>query len=237
MSYEMSDVEPASQPADQTHERDEPSVLRETLGLRLRDLRQQSGKSLREVAILADLSPQFISLVERGQSEIGLSRLIRLTDAYDANIADLLTDIQGPEVEFVRAADAFTAPRSSGEPTVTYLTSRSWQLQPFRIVIEPGAVLDSLAHAGDEFIHCIQGVIAMTVAGRDWDLRAGDTIFVPPYAQHCYRNLGKTRAIAIGAVTPPGRISANGERSETTFSVLTATDRVPTPDPRNGSAQ
>jgi quercetin dioxygenase-like cupin family protein len=187
---------------------DDTHQMRKALGAHLAELRRRSGQSLRDAATLAALSPQFISLVERGQTEIGLSRLIRLADAYDANIADLLSEIHGPEVEFVGASAAFTAPRSKSDPKVVYLTSPSWQLQPFRIEIEPGSALDSLAHAGEEFIHCIAGTITMTVGDRDWILKPGDTIVIPPRAPHCYRNLGAERAIAVGAVAPPSRLAA-----------------------------
>lgn len=180
--------------------------IRLALGTHLKELRHRSGKSLRDAAALAELSPQFISLVERGKTEIGLSRLIRLADAYDANIADLLTDIHSPEVEFVAAAQAFTAPRSEGDPKLAYLTSPSWRIQPFRIEIEPGTKLDSLSHAGEEFIHCIAGTITMTVNSRKWRLKTGDTIVVPPRARHSYRNSGKQTAVAIGAVAPPSRL-------------------------------
>lgn len=198
-------VTPAMEPGDAGARPAQGAAMREALGAHLKELRRRSGKSLRDAAALASLSPQFISLVERGQTEIGLSRLIRLTDAYDANIADLLSEIHGPEVEFVRASDAFTAPRSESDPTVTYLTSASWQLQPFRIEIEPGSSLGSLSHAGEEFIHCVAGKITMTIGGNEWVLDTGDTIVVPPRAQHAYRNQGDRTAVAIGAVTPPSR--------------------------------
>lgn len=185
-------------------------MMRSALGERLLELRRRSGKTLREAAKLADLSPAFVSLVERGQTEIGLSRLIRLADAYDANIADLLAEIHGREVEFVPAAQALTPPRSQGDPKVTYLTSPSWRIQPFRIEIEPGASLESLAHAGEEFIHCVAGQVQMTIAGRVWTLAVGDTIVVPPRAQHAYRNDGDDLAVVVGAVAPPSRSAADG---------------------------
>jgi quercetin dioxygenase-like cupin family protein len=192
---------------------DPAGPMRAALGQRLLELRRRSGKSLREAAKLAGLSPAFVSLVERGQTEIGLSRLIRLADAYDANIADLLAEIHGREVEYVPAAEALTAPRSDGDPKVTYLTSPSWQIQPFRIEIEPGAALESLAHAGEEFIHCVAGQVEMTIGGRAWTLEVGDTIVVPPRAQHAYRNHGAQRAVVVGAVAPPNRPSStNHER-------------------------
>jgi quercetin dioxygenase-like cupin family protein len=179
--------------------------MREALGGHLRTLRRRSGKSLREAAARAGMSPTFVSLVERGQTEIALSRLVRLADVYDANVADLLAEIQGPDVEFVPAAAALVAPRSSGEPKLVYLTSPSWRLQPFRIEIEPGEALESLAHAGEEFVHCVSGVVEMTVDGVTWALHAGDTIVVPPHAPHSYRNHGDALGVVVGAVAPPRR--------------------------------
>jgi quercetin dioxygenase-like cupin family protein len=189
---------------------DSAEVMRTALGERLLELRRRSGKTLREAAKLAGLSPAFVSLVERGQTEIGLSRLIRLADAYDANIADLLAEIHGREVEYVPAAEALTPPRSHSDPKVTYLTSPSWQIQPFRIEIEPGAALESLAHAGEEFIHCVAGRVEMTITGRVWTLETGDTIVVPPRAQHAYRNDGDELAVVVGAVAPPSRTVPGG---------------------------
>jgi len=199
--------EPSVEPSDEGAE-----PMRRALGAHLRTLRTESGKSLREAAGLASLSPQFISLVERGQTEIGLSRLIRLADAYDANIADLLAEINGRDVEFVAAADAFTAPRAKGDPKVVYLTSPSWQLQPFRIEVEPAAKLEGLSHAGEEFVHCVTGILTMTINGREWELHPGDTVVVPPRAQHAYRNDRDELAVAVGAVTPPGRGSKHHGR-------------------------
>jgi len=200
------DLAPSGQGERPLGDAESAAPLRQALGAHLLELRRRNGKSLREAAGLAGLSPQFISMVERGQTEIGLSRLIRLVDAYDANIADLLAEINGRDVEFVPAANAFTAPRSKNDPKVTYLTSPSWELQPFRIEIAPGAKLEGLSHGGEEFIHCIEGgTITMTINGRDWKLAPGDTIVVPQRAQHSYRNDSGRLATAVGAVTPPNR--------------------------------
>lgn len=185
-------------------------ATRAALGVHLHDLRVRSGKSLREAASLAGLSPTFVSLVERGQTEIALSRLIRLADVYEANLADLIAELRAPEVEYVKAAQAHVAPRSAGEPRVAYLASPSWQLQPFRIEVAPGDQLEELAHAGEEFIHCIQGRLVITVGGGDWDLQPGDTIVIPPHAVHAYRNPGRRTAVGVGAVVPPGRAAHLG---------------------------
>src|SRR5262249_22062724 len=157
----------------QTARRKPPEVdgatreLRIALGKRLHELRSRAGLSLRDAAAISGLSSTFISLVERGKTEIGLSRLISLADAYGATIPDLLAEMHSRDaVTFIAAANAFRAPRSSGEPLTTYLSSPSWGLQPFRIELDAGARLDPVSHGGQEFVYCVDGNVVMTIDGE-----------------------------------------------------------------------
>ena len=134
----------------------------------------------------------------------------------------IIAEIRTPDVEFVRTVDAHVAPRSKGEPKVTYLASPPWQLQPFRIEIEPGEALESLSHAGEEFIHCVAGRLLIMVEEREWVLDPGDTIVIPAHSSHGYRNAGKTARSGCGrcrpseAATPrPGSLSRPIERIRT----------------------
>jgi HTH-type transcriptional repressor of puuD len=180
--------------------------LRIALGQRLHDLRRRSGLSLRDAAAVSGLSSTFISLVERGKTEIGLSRLISLADAYGATIPDLLSEIHSPDsVEFVPAGKGFRAPRSPGEPLTTYLSSPSWRLQPFRIELDPGARLDPVSHAGEEFVYCVDGNLVMTIDGERYELGSGDSLTLPPYAIHSYDNPHLEPAACVGAVIPANR--------------------------------
>jgi quercetin dioxygenase-like cupin family protein len=58
-------------------------------------------------------------------------------------------------------------------------------------MLQPGAHLDSLRHAGEEFIYCQQGRGILTVAGRDYSLQPGHTIYLPGGTDHTYSNAGK----------------------------------------------
>ena len=52
------------------------------LGENLRALRLGAGRSLTEVAEVTQLSPSFLSMVEDGNSDIALGRLLRVTQFY-----------------------------------------------------------------------------------------------------------------------------------------------------------
>lgn len=179
---------------------DPGKVALRMIGERLRQLRIAKGMSLRDAATTAGLSASFISLVERGETEIAISRLIRLADTYDIVVADLLDNVHEPAVEYVPAASAHEIPRAGDEVIVSYLASPSWTMQPFLVRLLPGAHLDSLSHAAEEFLHCVSGQPTMIVGGEKRPLSPGDTLFLPPHAEYSYTNPGAQPAVLVGAV-------------------------------------
>jgi quercetin dioxygenase-like cupin family protein len=167
--------------------------------------------SLREAAQRADLSPSFVGLVERGETEIAISRLVRLTDVYGGVVADLLADVHEPAYEYIAAGQAMSVPTNVAGVKVLYLASPSWQMEPFEVRMEPGSRLAELRHAGEEFIYCMEGCPTLIVAGRAQPMSAGDTVFVPPLAEHAYVNDSNSRAVLIGAAQRPEHVRLDAE--------------------------
>jgi transcriptional regulator with XRE-family HTH domain len=192
-----SDAAAAEPPAD--------AGMRVLIGRRLRELREERGLSLRDAAERSGLSRSFIGTVEKGDSEIAVSRLIRLADAYGVLIADLLATVERPaaQVEHVPASNVRRFPTGSPDVEIEYLASPSWPLQPFRVRLEPGGRLESLTHPGAEFIHCVAGWPTLVVNGREYRLKVGDTIVIPDHAEHAYLNETRRRAELLGAVARP----------------------------------
>lgn len=63
------------------------------VGGRVRDLRVQSGVSLRQFAAQNGFDPNVISRIERGDHNITLGTLMRLSRALDTTPAELLRGI------------------------------------------------------------------------------------------------------------------------------------------------
>jgi transcriptional regulator with XRE-family HTH domain len=64
-----------------------------SLGRALRERREESGRSLRTVAVQAGISPTHLSEVERGVKEISLGRLDGLARALDVPVGELFLDM------------------------------------------------------------------------------------------------------------------------------------------------
>jgi transcriptional regulator with XRE-family HTH domain len=186
----------------------DPSVeqrQRALIGAKLRAMRRDRGMTLAEAAAASGLSRSFISMVESGSSEIAVSRLIRLADAYGALVADLLADVHGTATaEFVASGEGHVVPGRPDGVTVEYLASGSWPVQPFRVSLPEGGTLENLVHPGAEFLHCVAGSLVLTVAGSEYPMSPGDTIVIPDHAEHSYRNTGGGEATLIGGVERSG---------------------------------
>lgn len=160
----------------------------------------EAGLTLRQAAHAAKLSPSFVGMVERGETEIAVSRLIRLADCYGIVVADLLDNVHEREVEFTPAGSGHEIPHAHEQVVVTYLASPSWSMQPFLVQLRPKTTLEALSHPGEEFLYCVEGSPTLIVGGEEKGLSPGDTLYLPARVEHTYSNPADDVAVIVGAV-------------------------------------
>jgi len=167
------------------------------VGSQLRALRQKRGLSLRTLAELCDLSPNTISLIERGDSSPSVSTLHRLATALGVHITAFFEGHAEPvQAVLTRAAER----RRSGNAHVlleslgTGLEEQS--LEPFLVTMRPGADSgqEPMVHSGQEMVYCLQGEVEYEVGGRPYQLAIGDTLLFEARLPHRWRNLGNSPA-------------------------------------------
>jgi transcriptional regulator with XRE-family HTH domain len=69
--------------------------IRKDVGARIRALRQARGFSQETLAERADLHRNYVGSIERGERDVGLSSLARLTSALGLSLADFFAPFQG----------------------------------------------------------------------------------------------------------------------------------------------
>jgi transcriptional regulator with XRE-family HTH domain len=159
----------------------------------LRSLRQKRGLSLRTLAELCDLSPNTISLIERGESSPSVSTLHRLATALAVPITAFFEQ-QAPPVHAVltRAAERHRSGNAHLllESLGTGLEDQA--MQPFLVTLEHGA--DSgpapIVHGGQELVYCARGELEYEVAGHSYRLAAGDALLFDARLPHRWSNPG-----------------------------------------------
>jgi transcriptional regulator with XRE-family HTH domain len=164
------------------------------VGSRVRALREQRGLSMRALAERCELSPNAISLIERGITSPNVSTLHRLATALQVHITDFFEERQeSAHLVFSRAAER---PVSAHEQTLlaSLASGLADQLMdPFEVTLKPGAGSGQqvMSHAGQELVYCLQGELEYTVEGKPYQLKAGDSLMFEARLHHCWRNPGQ----------------------------------------------
>lgn len=161
------------------------------VGSRLRALRQDRGLSLRALAEICELSPNTISLIERGATSPSVSTLQKLATALGVHINSFFAHPTEKAMSILTKADERVR---SGSASVL-LESLGYGLEgqacdPFIVTLKSGASSGRhmMVHNGSELIHCLEGKLEIEVAGRDYVLTPGDTLLFRAEQPHRWRN-------------------------------------------------
>lgn len=136
-------------------------VAPRSLGQKIRQHRKASGVSLRALAKHAELSPSFLSQIERDQAEPSVQSLRRLTDALQVEISEILSD--GDDHSGRRVTHAASRPRialaGAGFTVHPFGTLQTGTLEATVVEIEPGGVIGDADRPwpGEQFVYVICG--------------------------------------------------------------------------------
>ena len=78
-----------------------------TLGLKLRDLREQSGLSLRKAAMQVDIDVAILSKMERGERKFSKELVLKLAELYNTDADKLVIDFLSEKVLYVLEDEDF----------------------------------------------------------------------------------------------------------------------------------
>jgi len=150
-----------------------------------------------------DLSPSFLSMLERGQADISLSRFVRLAEYFGIRASDLLLDEETRrQPNVVDDGDGTLIDRGPG---VTYrlLTQDRSGAQVVRVRFEPRARFkDMLVHSGVDFCWILSGKLMLLYGDHEYELHRGQLVSYEASTPHAFSNESDNPAELLGFVTP-----------------------------------
>jgi transcriptional regulator with XRE-family HTH domain len=172
------------------------------IGEIVKRFRVRRGESLRDVARGTGLSPSFLSLLERGETDITVSRLAAIANHFDHDVGSLLGySTRGPTPQIIRRHERVKVNRGKG---VDYNVVRipGTELEIVVAIFSPHTALkDEITHEGVDIGLCIQGRIVATVNDVDYPIEAGETAIWSGAYRHTMRNDEDEQSIFVGLVT------------------------------------
>jgi len=177
-----------------------------SLGSRLRGLRKERDLSQRELAVLAGLSPNAISLIERGEISPSVATLQRLAGALSVRVSFFFDNLDVMRVVY---SGAGRRPKiSSKGVTIEGLGAKlvGQEMEPFVVTLAPAAdtCTTHVVHAGHEFVCCLTGKLEYVVDGTVYSLEAGECLLFEANLPHCWRNPGEQESRFVLILHSPG---------------------------------
>lgn len=172
------------------------------LGTRLRNLRRLRSLSLGEAAAAVGLSSSFLSMVERGESDLAMSRFTRLADFYGVQPSELLLEegsYDPPAISEITAAKAIDRGRG-----VEYYLVREIHPQLIFVSLQPKSSFKDLrAHAGEDVWVVCDGAVELLYGDRSYSLAGGQTARFHGGVPHGISNPHRARARLLALCTVP----------------------------------
>src|SRR3990172_9417395 len=164
------------------------------VGSRLRELRQERGKSMRALAKLSGLSTNALSMIERGRTSPSVSTLYKLAEALEVPItAFLRTQPSRQESVFRKSEERSSVEFNRGLWEGLGGESFAGRVEPFMLTLEQGGTSGpfGMIHSGHEFVFCVEGELEYEVEDQRFSLKSGDSLLFATRMRHRWRNPGK----------------------------------------------
>ena len=178
----------------------------DSVGVKLKNLRQRRGLSQRKLAQIAGVSNATVSLIEHGRTDPSMGLLRKILDSLGVSFAEFFASD-------TRTAEKYFYSRSElseiGSGPISYLQVGSdlsdGQLQILYERYNPGADTGQsmLTHDAEEGGIVLQGRLEVTVGNQVQVLTAGDAYRFDSRLPHRFRNSGNDECIVVSACTPP----------------------------------
>jgi transcriptional regulator with XRE-family HTH domain len=192
---------------DEGHDTSAWEPIVDAIGPKVREVRQQLGLSLQQLASRSEVSAAAIHKVERGDMVPTITTLLKLSGALGRPIGHFVDD-GAPPVPVAVHVRAGARPAPPPEWAAGARGVEAAGLAAAAGPLRAGAVLAVVeagggsgeprpSRGGEEVLLVLEGVLQVEVAGEHYLLDSGDALHYPTDRQHSWSNPGTTTARAV----------------------------------------
>jgi transcriptional regulator with XRE-family HTH domain len=190
---------------------------RSTLGKKIRGQRQAHQLTLVQLAESCNISPSFLSQIERDQATPSVTTLYAIAEALDVSTASFFSEPQpnnSPQGSRKQQGGGKVVRGNRRKKLIypdTHIVNElltpdlQGSIQMMWVVMPPGTDSGSepFSHEGEECGLIIQGKIEARVGDEKYILEPGDSIYHSSLIPHSCKNIGDIDVIMVVAKTPP----------------------------------
>ena len=191
------------------------------VGEKTKDIREDKGWSLENLAIRTGLTSSEISQIENQMVSPSLGTLIKLAGALGVSLSHFFTEDSKEPFCLVRTKEPFCLVRTEERKVVSRFAStkgkshgysyeslgygkKDGKMEPFMVTLNPPDVsgVDPNCHTGEEFIFVLEGEVEVRLGDHTDVLRPGDSIYYNADIPHVVARLGDKEAKILAVIWP-----------------------------------
>jgi len=175
----------------------EREALSIDVSVRLKQIREERGLSMRDLAARSGLSANAISTIERGKVSPSVSTLYKLAEALGISVTLFFaTEEKKGRIVFIGNDERIRVPFDRGIWEGLGGEQFAGRVEPFLLTLESGSGSGphSIVHTGHEFVLCLRGRIEYQVENQIYNMEAGDSLIFSAHLEHKWRNASTTVA-------------------------------------------
>jgi transcriptional regulator with XRE-family HTH domain len=179
------------------------------IGEKVRELRENKGLSLQDMANRTGYTSALLSQVENHLISPPLGALIKIAKALEVRVGTFFGEEPRESYAIVRRDERKHISRYASKEGVSYgyayeslgFDKKDRQMEPFLVTLEPATVKSEKlsTHDGEEFIFVLEGEMEAILGGHKDVLHPGDSIYYDstiPHKVQCHRDL-PTKILAV----------------------------------------
>jgi len=175
-----------------------------TLGSKIRSLRLRLKRTLNETATAAGISKPFLSQVERGLASPSAASLTGIAGALGVAV-QYFVDAPSEERSVCRGDQLSSFGFADSANLFARLTNLrdGCRLESILVRMPPRQKRSEVAtHAAEEFMYVIVGEVSLTLEGKMFVLKAGDSAHYESTVPHSLENSAKIESVFLWVGTP-----------------------------------
>lgn len=191
--------------------------MTKSIGTQIRKYRKSQQLTLVELAENCDISPSFLSQIERDQAKPSVTTLYAIADKLGVSMASFFeradeNNHQKQNSQTIQSAKVVKANHrkiliypGSGIRNELLTPNLNGAIQMMWIVMPPGTDSgdEPFVHEGEECGVILQGKIETWIGDEKFILGPGDSIYHSSKIPHRSKNIGDSDVIMVVAKTPP----------------------------------
>ena len=162
------------------------------LGVRVRQLRENRGYSISELAQLTGYEADFLEGIEKGETKPQLGTMIRLSEALKGALGSLIAGEGDRPYAITRRKERKSVSRSTtarGSQELYAYKSLAPEVQnkhmePLLVRLKENPEDETSMHEGEEFIFVLEGQVIVRLGQDRFELDPGDSVYYQSAQSH-----------------------------------------------------